>query len=409
MGEKDSFFKRIVPALFLNIFLVIFVNEGYSQTAQSKLHIRARSAVLMDAISGQVLFEQSSETRMAPASFVKLLTLYVAFDALRDGQLKKDDLVSVSQRAWRMEGSRMFIKPGERVRAEDLLKGVTVASGNDACVALAEHLAGSEEAFVLKMNEKARSLGLKDSQFRNSHGMPARDQHITAFDIAILARHYIGDHPEALIYHSLAEFEYNGIRQQNRNTLLGMNIGVDGLMTGYLEKSGYLLVATARRDGQRMIAVVMGCDTPRRRVQESRKLLEYGFRNFSTVEMVKKSELFGPEKVVKGKLNKVQLTPSEGAWVTVPKGKENSISVTTQVPKPIIAPLQAGQAVGKIVIQSEGRVLREIALLSSSDIPEGIYLSWPMIGVGVLSFFLVALLTFWLARQSWRRKFRSHL
>jgi D-alanyl-D-alanine carboxypeptidase (penicillin-binding protein 5/6) len=404
---KGSFFKGIVSALLLNVFLVILVNKGFSQTAQPKLHIRARSAVLMDAISGQVLFEQNPQIRMAPASFVKILTLYVAFDALRDGQLKKDDLVSVSQKAWKMGGSKMFIKPGERVRAEDLLKGITVASGNDACVALAEHLAGTEKAFVLKMSEKARGLGLKDSQFKNSHGMPARDQHITAFDIAILVRHYIADHPEALIYHSLAEFEYNGIRQQNRNTLLGMNIGVDGLMTGYLEKSGYLLVATAKRDGQRMIAVVMGCETPRRRTQESRKLLEYGFKNFSTVEAVKKSTLFGPEKVVKGKLNKVHLVPAEGAWVTVPKGKENSISVTTEVPKPIIAPLQVGQAVGKIVIQSEGKALKEIALLSSSDVPEGIYLSWSLIAIGLSCSLLTVLLVFWLAHRSRRRKFRS--
>jgi D-alanyl-D-alanine carboxypeptidase (penicillin-binding protein 5/6) len=406
MGGRGIFFNRIALALLLNVFLVIFVNEGYSQAAQLELPIRAKSAVLMDAVSGQVLFEQNPHLRMAPASFVKLLTLYVAFDALRDGHLKKDDEVSVSQKAWRMGGSKMFVKPGERVRAEDLLKGITVASGNDACVALAEHLAGTEEAFVLRMNEKARSLGLKDSQFKNSHGMPARDQHITAFDIAILARHYITDYPEALSYHSLAEFEYNGIRQQNRNTLLWMNIGVDGLITGYLEKSGYLLLATAKRDRQRMIAVVMGCDTPRRRVQESRKLLEYGFKNFSTVEMVRKGDLFGPEKVVKGKLNKVHLTPSEAAWVTVPKGKENSISVTTEVPKPILAPLKTGQVVGKIVIQSEGKVLKEISLLSSSDVPEGIYLSWPLIGVSLLSILLVALLTFWLARRSWRRKFR---
>jgi len=404
---KSSFFKGIVSTLVLSVFLVILVNKGLSQTAQSNLHIRARSAVLKDAISGQVLFEQNPQIRMAPASFVKLLTLYVAFDALRDGHLKKDDLVSVSQKAWRMGGSKMFIRPGERVRAEDLLKGIAVASGNDACVALAEHLAGSEEAFVLKMNEKAKLLGLKDSQFKNSHGMPAQDKYTTAFDIAILARHYIEDHPEALAFHSLTEFEYSGIQQQNRNTLLGMNIGVDGLMTGYLEASGYLLVATAKRDGQRMIAVVMGCDTPRRRTQESRKLLEYGFKNFSTVEAVKKSDLFGPEKVVKGKVNKVHLTPAEGAWVTVPKGKENSISITTEVSKPIIAPVQAGQALGKIIIQLEDKVLKEIALLSSSDVPKGIYLSWPLVAVVALSILLVGLLAFWLARRSQRRRFRS--
>jgi len=405
---KDGDFRNgLVPALLLGIFFVVLANTSLSQTGQSSLRISAQSAILMDAISGQVLFEQNPKIRIAPASFVKLLTLYVAFDALRDGHLKKDDLVSVSQKAWKMGGSKMFIKPGEKVKAEDLLKGIAVASGNDACVALAEHLAGTEEAFVLKMNEKARELGLKDSQFKNSHGMPARDQYITAFDIAILAKHYVEDHSEALTYHSLTEFEYDGIRQQNRNTLLGMNIGVDGLMTGYLEKSGYLLVATAKRDGQRMIAVVMGCDTPRRRSQESRKLLEYGFKNFSTVEAVKKNDLFGPEKVVKGKLNKVHLTPAEGAWVSVPKGKENSISVTTEAPKPIIAPLQAGQTVGKIVIQSEGKVLKEIALLSSSDVPEGIYLSWQLIAIGLSCLLLVALLVFWLSHRSRRRKFRS--
>lgn len=404
---KSSFFSGPVSALLLSVFLVILVNKALSQMEQPNLRIRAQSAVLMDAISGQVLFEQNPQIRTAPASFVKLLTLYVAFDALRDGHLKKDDLVSVSQKAWRMGGSKMFLKPGERVRVEDLLKGISVASGNDACVALAEHMAGTEEAFASKMNEKAKLLGLKDSQFKNSHGMPARDQYTTAFDIAILARHYIEDHPEALAFHSLTEFEYNGIRQRNRNALLGMNIGVDGLMTGYLEKSGYLLVATAKRDDQRMIAVVMGCDTPRRRSQESRKLLEYGFKNFSTVEAVKKSDIFGPEKVVKGKLNKVHLIPAEGAWVTVPKGKENSISVTTEVPKSITAPVQAGQAVGKILIQGEGKVLKEIALLSSSDVPKGIYLSWPVIAVGVLSLILVALLAFWLAHRSQRRKFRS--
>ena len=405
---KGSFFRGIVSVLLLSVFLVTLVNKAFSQTGHPSLRIGAQSAVLMDAISGQVLFGKEPQLRMAPASFVKLQTLYVTFDALRNKHLKKDDLVSISQKAWRMGGSRMFIRPGERVKVEDLIKGIAVVSGNDACVALAEHMAGTEEAFVLKMNEKAKDLGLKDSQFRNSHGMPARDQYITALDVAILARQYIEDHPEALTYHSLAEFEYNGIRQQNRNALLGMDIGVDGLMTGYLEKSGYLLVATAKRDGQRMIAVVMGCDTPRRRIQESRKLLEYGFKNFSTVEAVRKSDLFGPEKVVKGKFNKVHLIPAKGAWVSIPKGKENSISVTIEVPRPITAPVQAGQSMGKIAIQCEGAVLKEIVLLSSSDVPKGIYLSWPLIAVGAFSLILVALLAFWLAHQSRRRRFRSY-
>ena len=407
MSIKGSFRNRLMSALFLSIFFIAFPNQVFPETAQPNLRIDAKCAVLMDAISGQVLFEQNSQSRIAPASFVKLLTLYVAFDALRDGHLKMDDLVTGSQKAWKIGGSKMFIKIGERVKVEDLMKGIAIVAGNDACVALAEYITASEDAFVLEMNKKAKLLGLNDSQFKNSHGMPVRDQYTTAFDVAILSRRYIEDHPEGLAFHSLKEFEYQGIRQQNRNTLLRKNIGVDGLMTGYLEESGYHLVATAKRDGQRMIAVVMGCDTLQKRAQEAQKLLEYGFRNFSTVQAVKKSDPIGPEKVVRGKLNQVQLFPAEEVWVTVAKGKENSISVTSDVPKFITAPVQKGQGVGKLVIQGEGRVLKEIALLSSSDVPEGIYLSWPLIAVGVLSLLLVALLVFWLVHRSRRRRFRS--
>jgi serine-type D-Ala-D-Ala carboxypeptidase (penicillin-binding protein 5/6) len=407
MSINSLFRTRLIPALFLSIVFTVFPNQVFPQTAQPNLRIDAKCAVLMDAISGQVLFEQNAQIRMAPASFVKLLTLYVAFDVLRNGHLKMDDLVTGSQKAWKMGGSKMFIKIGERVKVEDLIKGIAVVAGNDACVALTEYITASEDAFVLEMNKKAKLLGLNDSQFKNSHGMPVRDQYTTALDVATLARRYIVDHPEALAFHYATEFEYNGIRQINRNTLLRKNIGVDGLMTGYLEESGYHLVATAKRDGQRMIAVVMGCDTLHKRAQEAQKLLEYGFRNFSTVQAVKKSDPIGPEKVVRGKLNQVQLFPAEEVWVTVAKEKENSISVISDVPKPITAPVQKGQGVGRLVIQSEGKVLKEVGLLSSSDIPEGIYLSWPLIAMGVLSFLLFGLFAFWLLNRSRRKKFRS--
>jgi D-alanyl-D-alanine carboxypeptidase (penicillin-binding protein 5/6) len=394
-----------MSVLFLSIFFIAFPNQVFPETAQPNLRIDAQCAVLMDAISGQVLFEQNSQSRIAPASFVKLLTLYVAFDALRDGHLKMDDLVTGSQKAWKIGGSKMFIKIGERVKVEDLMKGIAVVAGNDACVALAEYITASEDAFVLEMNKKAKLLGLNDSQFKNSHGMPVRDQYTTASDIAILARRYIEDHPEGLALHSLKEFGYQGILQQNRNTLLRKGIGVDGLMTGYLEGSGYHLVATAKRDGQRMIAVVMGCDTSQKRSQEAQKLIEYGFKNFSTVQVVKKGDLFGPEKVVRGKLNQVQLVPAEEGWVTVAKGKENSISVISDVPKFITAPVQKGQGVGKLVIQGEGRVLKEIALLSSSDVPKGFYLLWPLIGGAVIGLIFVSLIMSWLIRRSKRKKF----
>ena len=403
MSINGSFKTRLKPALILSIMLIAFPNQIFPQTVQQNLQIDAKCAVLMDAISGQVLFEQNSQLKIVPASFVKLLTLYIAFDTIRDGHLKMDDLVTVSQKAWRMGGSKMFIKVGEKVKVEDLLRGVAVVAGNDGCVALAERIAGSEEVFISKMNEKAKLLGLKDSQFRNSHGMPTPGQYTTASDIAILARRYIEDHPEGFALHSLKEFEYQGIVQQNRNALLRKGIGVDGLMTGYLEGSGYHLIATAKRDGQRMMAVVMGSDTMRKRAVEAQKLLEYGFKNFSAVQAVKKSDLFGPEKVVRGKPNKVHLIPAEEAWVTVAKGKENAISINSEATKPITAPIQKGQVLGKVVIQSEGKILKEIALLSPSDVPEGFYLPWSLIGGGILLLTLVGML-FWLGRRAKRRR-----
>ncbi|MEW6377507.1 MAG: D-alanyl-D-alanine carboxypeptidase family protein [Thermodesulfobacteriota bacterium] len=399
-------FKKGRRSVFcLIIILFIFSHQAFPQTTQPNLRIHAQSAVLMDALSGQVLYEKNPRSKIGPASFVKILTLYLALDILRDGHLKRDDWVTVSEKAWKTGGSRMFIKVGERVKVEDLLKGIGVVSGNDASVALAEHIAGSEGFFVLEMNKKAQLLGLKDSQFKNPHGLPARDQFTTAFDTAILVRHYIKDHPEALALHSTTEFEYSGIRQQNRNILLKKNIGVDGLMTGHVEESGYHLVATAKRDRQRMIAVVMGCDKLQKRYRDAETLLEYGFKNFSTVGAVKLGALFGPQKVVRGKLNKVHLTPAQEGWVTVAKGKENSISVTPEVPKFIAAPIQKGQVVGKLVIQSEGEILKEIALLSSSDVPKGFYLLWPLIGGGVIGLLLVSLIIYLRFRRLRRVKF----
>ena len=211
-------------------------------SSQGGLQCDAQSAVLIDGLTGEILYQQNPDMRIPPASFVKVLTLYLVFDGIRAGQMKMDDMVTVSEKAWRSawktDSSAMYIKVGERVKVEDLIKGVAISSGNDACIALAEHLAGSEEAFVSKMNEKAKALGMNDSQFKNSHGLPAEGQYVTALNMAILARRYIEDHPQSLTLHSATEFEYNGIRQGNRNLLLYKNIGVDGLKTGYIKESG---------------------------------------------------------------------------------------------------------------------------------------------------------------------------
>jgi len=369
------------------------------QTTQGGIQCDAQSAVLMDALSGQVLFEQNPNLRIPPASFGKVLTLYLAFDALRAGQLKMDDMVTVSEKAWRTQGSKMFIKVGERVKVEDLLKGIAISSGNDACIALAEHLSGSEEVFIQKMNEKASLLGMKDSQFKNSHGMPAEGQYTTAMDMAILAQHYIQDHPEALVLHSTTEYEYNKIRQYNRNTLLQKNIGVDGLKTGHVEEAGYHLAATAKRDGQRMIAVVMGCDKTRKRAQGAQALLEYGFKNFATVEAVKTGASFGPVKVRRGKLNKVNLMAAEAGWVTVAKGKENLISVTPELPKFVVAPIQKNQVMAKVLIQNEGKVLKQVNLLSPLEVPKSILPSWPVMVAIIFAIVFIGFITVW-----WRRR-----
>jgi D-alanyl-D-alanine carboxypeptidase (penicillin-binding protein 5/6) len=352
----------------------------------------------MDALSGQILFEQNPNARIPPASFGKILTLYLALDAIRAGQLKMDDMVTVSEKAWRMQGSKMFIKVGERVKVEDLLKGVAISSGNDACIALAEHIAGSEEVFVSKMNEKAGLIGMKDSQFKNSHGMPAEGQYTTAMDMALLARRYIQDHPEALVYHSTPEYEYNKIRQYNRNTLLQKNIGVDGLKTGHVEEAGFHLLATAKRDGQRMIAVVMGCDKMRKRAQEAQTLLEHGFKNFSTVEAVKRGASFGPVKVKRGRESKIALVAAEEGWVTVPKGKENQISITPELPDVVTAPIQKNQIIAKALIQNEGKVLREVNLIAPIEVEKSLLPPWPVIvaiGLGVL---LVVVIGLWRVR-----------
>ena len=393
--------SRIVSVLLLSIFLMALPNKVLSQTTQPNLRIRAQSVLLMDAISGQILYEQTPQLKIAPASFVKILTLYVAFDAIRAGDLKMDDVVTVSTKAWKTGGSKMFLKAGERARVEDLIKGIAVVSGNDACVALAENISGIEETFVSKMNEKAKTLGLVNTQFQNSHGMPEKDQYTTAMDMAILARRYIEAHPETLSFHSTLSFEHNGILQRNRNVLLQRDIGVDGLMTGHVEESGYHLFATARRDSWRLIAVIMGSKSLSSRAREAQDLLEFGFRHFSVVEAFKKGASLDSIKVVRGKMSRVELIAAEDGRVVVTKGEEKLVSVNPELPSFIAAPLLKGQRVGKVLIQSGGKALREVDLLSSSDVPKGFPFFWLLIGGGILGLLLVGLIAF-------LRMFRSH-
>jgi serine-type D-Ala-D-Ala carboxypeptidase (penicillin-binding protein 5/6) len=378
-------------------------------TTKDALRCDARAAILMDALTGQVLYEQDAALKIPPASFVKVMTLYLVFDALRAGQLKMTDLVTVSERAWKRayktDSSKMFISLGDRVKVEDLIKGVAIASGNDACVALAEHLSGSEETFVSKMNEKAKLLGLNSTQFRNSDGLAADGQYVSAMDMATLSRRYIEDHPEALAIHSQTEFEYNGIRQGNRNVLLYKNIGVDGLKTGHIAESGYHLVATAKREGQRMIAVVMGCEKFKTRGPEAQKLLEYGFRNFATVEAIKKGTAFGPIKVKRGKLKEVGLLAAEDAKVTVARGQEKSVSANPQLPESVVAPIKKGQILAKILVQNDGKMVREVGLLAAGDVERTLIPPLPILIGGIVGLCLLGAVIFWFYRRQQRKKY----
>jgi D-alanyl-D-alanine carboxypeptidase (penicillin-binding protein 5/6) len=373
------------------------------ETASMPLQYDAKAVVLMDGMTGQVLYENNTGLKIPPASFVKIMTLYVIFDAIRAGQLKMDDLVTVSERAWKRtyktNSSSMFLKVGERVKVEDLLKGVAIVSGNDACVALAEHLSGSEEAFVSKMNEKAKALALKDTQFRNSEGSSADGQYTTAMEMAVLSKRYIEDHPEALVLHSTMEYTYNGIKQGNRNTLLQKNIGVDGLKTGHLGEAGYHLVATAKREGRRMIAVVMGSNSMKKRASQAENLLEYGFKNFSMVEAVKKGATFGPVKVKRGKVNQVFLAAAEEGRVTVAKGKENLVSAVPQLPQFVVAPIQKNQVLAKVLVQNEGKVAKEVGLLASSAVEKSLIPPWPILAGIILGVVILVGFGFWWFRR----------
>jgi D-alanyl-D-alanine carboxypeptidase (penicillin-binding protein 5/6) len=269
---------RIRWLLLIPLALVL-MHAARAEGAVHPMKLGFRAAVLLDANSGQFLYAQNPHESIPPASLTKVLTLFLTFDAIQQGQVRLDDQVPISRKAWRTGGSRMFVKAGERVPLEELIKGIAVDSGNDASVAVAEYLEGSERAFVAKMNEKLRELNIRNTRIETVHGLPARNQYTTAADMALLARAYIQAHPEALGYHQLTSFTYRNISQHNRNRLLLQDPSVDGLKTGYTRKSGYHLVATARRGEQRLIAVVMDARNRKIREREAMRLLNLGFRH----------------------------------------------------------------------------------------------------------------------------------
>jgi len=332
-------------------FLSIIVTAVYVDKSSGETHyqVNAKAAVLFDIDSEQFLLEQDGDKKIAPASFTKVMTLYIAQDALQKGLISLDDQVYVSKKAWRTKGSKMFIEVDKLVPIKNIFRGIAVVSGNDACVALAEHLAGKEEAFVEQMNLKARSLGLTNTAFKTPHGLPAEGQYTTARDMALLSHYYMKDYPDVLNLHSLQEFTYNNITQENRNRLLRLDVGVDGLKTGYTKEAGYHLVATAKRKDRRLIAVVMGAESWMDRENEVLGLFNYGFRNFILQEAVKKGATIETVPVKGGKYDTVELVAQDGIVVSVFQHDKDYLKVVNKIPSMIVAPVKKGEILGKVI------------------------------------------------------------
>ena len=333
----------------------------------------ARQAILMDTTTGEVLFEKNADQLMAPASMSKMMTTYLIFERLRDGQLSLDDTFSVSETAWRKGGAKsgsstMFLEPGTRVRVEDLIRGIIVQSGNDASIVIAEELAGSEEAFALEMNRRARELGLRDSTFKNATGWPDPGHVTTARDLAILAIRTIEDFPEFYHYYAEKEFTYNGIRQINRNPLIYKDIGVDGLKTGHTVDSGYGLAASAKRGDRRLILVVNGLLSRKARGREPERLLEWGFREFNNYTLFKAGDLVTEADVWLGRKAAVPLLIERDLVITLARKARLGMKVTVEYEGPIPAPVAKGDRLAKLVVTAPEREPLEVPLVAGADV-----------------------------------------
>jgi D-alanyl-D-alanine carboxypeptidase (penicillin-binding protein 5/6) len=329
----------------------------------------ATEAYVLDFDTGAVLLDKNAETQIQPASLSKLMTVYLLFDALKKGEVKLDDTFPVSKEAWALnEGSTMFVGIGDQIKIEDLIRGIIVQSGNDACLVVAEGLAGTEATFVERMNEKAKELGLTQSHFDNPHGLEDPKQLMTAHDVAWLAHHLIADFPEYYHYFSEKEFVFNGIKQGNRNPLLYKDPTVDGLKTGHLSISGYSVAVSAKRDGRRIIAVLIGTNSMQERSDESAKVLDWAYREFDNYTVAKAGSVLADAPVWLGQDATVPLAVGKDLLVTLPRATHDQLTAKAVFDGPIPAPIAAGQEVGKVVISAPGMADMEVPLVAGKEV-----------------------------------------
>jgi len=347
----------------------------------------AKAYVLMDATTGAVLVEKRAHQQLPPASLTKLMTAYLVSKHLNSGNIKLDDLVPISAKAWKTGGSKMYIEVGDKVSVNDLLHGIIINSGNDASVAMAEYMAGSEEVFAHLMNQEAQKLGMHNTNFKNASGLPTPndhklssdddeykgvDQHYSsAYDIALLAQAIIRDDPDYYYLYAVKEFSYNKIPQSNRNTLLSEDPSVDGLKTGMTDAAGYCLAASSKRGEQRLIAVVLNSKGPKSRSEEGQKLLNYGFQFYQNYVAANKGEALQSKPVFKGELDNLAIGTASDAILTIAKGQELNLITTTNINAPLIAPIKKGDVVGSLQITYNQQVLKQVDLVALHDVNEG--------------------------------------
>ncbi|MDG2243747.1 MAG: D-alanyl-D-alanine carboxypeptidase [Rhodospirillaceae bacterium] len=361
--------RRALTVLILGIFTTL----TFQSSTSVAIEIAAREFILVDFQTGSVLDSQNGTESMPPSSMSKLMTAYMVFEAIHSGVLSLDDEFTVSENAWRQGGaasggSTMFLEPNSRVRVEDLLRGIIIQSGNDACIVVAENMAGSEEAFADEMTERARDLGLTGSNFTNATGLPDPNHHMTVEDLALLARLIITDFPEYYSLYEETEFTYNDIKQFNRNPLLYRPGGADGLKTGYTDAAGYGLTASAVRDGRRLILVANGMASTQARSEETAKLMDWGFRNFTNKDLFRSGEIVSNAEVWLGLEPSIPLIINEDITVTIPRRAWRTLDVRAVYEGPIAAPIEQGATVAKLVINGDGMEPKEYNLTAGASV-----------------------------------------
>jgi D-alanyl-D-alanine carboxypeptidase (penicillin-binding protein 5/6) len=370
---RSLFVSKFIIALSISLFALHAAAQAPAPAAAATDNgTNAQFAIVKDLTTGQVLFEKDSDKQMVPSSMTKMMTLYITFENLKNGKIKLTDTFPVSEKAWRIQGSKMFVELGNKISVDDLIHGVAVQSGNDACVVLAEGIAASEEAFAVMMNETAKRLGMNESHFRNSNGWPEEGHVVSARDLATLAQHIIQDFPEYYPLFSKTSFTYHGISQGNRNLLLYKNIGVDGLKTGHTEAAGYGITVSGKRGNRRLVVVVNGMKSEKARAEEASRLLEYGFNSFENYQLFSKDVALGQANVWYGKKSTVGLAAKEEVTATLPRAtaeqKVKEIKATIHYEGPIKTPIQAGAKLAELELEMPGQPSRIIPLYATETV-----------------------------------------